>query len=203
MKRDGRVVGALACLLGIAILSSGAAVAQDTSPTPTDSLTASPEVPRASVIDVYPMDIGAGPVPDGELVIARGEALFAYMLGADPEPLDRLSLEEFATSGGEPLEAAVIVNGWHRFPDANVNLAGFQVPGTEAAQLMEAATTLGLQLMWQPEIEISRIADRDVTVFHTEESLGRLNYLVVTDDIAWFFVAPDAYVETVLEHLPG
>jgi hypothetical protein len=84
-----------------------------------------------------------------------------------------------------------------------VNLAGFQVPGSEAGQLMEAATTLGLQLMWHPEFETSRIADRDVTVFYTEESLGRLNYLVVTGDIAWFFVAPDPYVETVLEHLPG
>jgi len=203
VKRDGRVEGALACLLGIAIMSSGAAVAQDTSPTPTDSLTASPDVSSVSVIDVYPMDIGAGPVADDEFFIVRGEAVFEYMLGPDPEPLDRLSLEEFATSGGEPLEAAIMVNGWHRFPDANVNLAGFQVPGTEAAQLTEAATTLGLQLMWQPEIEIDRIADRDVTVFYTEESLGRLNYLVVTGDIAWFFVAPDAYVETVLEHLPG
>ena len=98
MKRHGRVAGALACLLGIAIMSSGAAVAQDTSPTLTDSLTASPEVPSVSVIDVYPMDIGAGPVADDEFFIIRGE---------------------------------------------------------------------------------------------------------VTGDIAWFFVAPDPYVETVLEHLPG
>jgi hypothetical protein len=203
MKRDGRVAGVLACLLGIAMMSSGAAIAQDASPTPTDSLTASPDVSSVSVVDVYPMDIGAGPVPEAEFVIARGEALFAYMLGAEPEPLDRLSLEEFATSGGEPMDAAILVNGWHRFPDANVNLAGFQVPGSEAAQLIEAATALGQRLMWDPEIETSRIADRDVTVFHTEESLGRLNYLVVTGDIAWFFVAPDAYVETVLEHLPG
>jgi hypothetical protein len=203
MKRDGRVAGALACLLGIAMMSSGAAVAQDTSPIPSDSSTASPDVSSVSVMDVYPMDIGAGPVPDGELVTARGEALFGYMLGADPEPLDRLSLEEFATSGGQPLDAAILVNGWHRFPDASVNLAGFQVPGSEARQLTEAATILGLQLMWHPEIETRRIADRDVTVFHTEESLGRLNYLVVTGDIAWFFVAPDPYVETVLEHLPG
>ena len=192
----------IAGLAGTVIGLAGPAAAQEASPEPSITMEASAQPAGADVVDIYPKDIGAGPVADEDLMIVRGEELVEFMLGADPEPLDRLALEDFGATDGHSLDDATMINGWHRFADGDVNLAGLQLPGAETTLLADAMLALGSQLMWFPEVEVWEIAGKDVTVFHTEESLGKLNYLYVSDDIGWFFVAPEPYVEMVLDHLP-
>jgi hypothetical protein len=156
----------------------------------------------ASVVDIYPVDIGAGPVAEDGLKVLRGEGLIDHMFGPDPAPLDVVAVRNLAAATGHVLDDITMVDAWHRFPDGDVDLAGIQLPGADPAALADAMLTFGLEKMWHPEVEVRPIGGREVTIFHTEESLGRPNYLYISGDIAWMFVAPEQYVEAVLEHLP-
>jgi hypothetical protein len=156
-----------------------------------------------NVVDVYPMDLGAGPVAADDFKVLRGDDLVEFLLGMHPEPLDRLALDEFMAAMGQTPDEVTLVSGWHRFDDGDVNLMALQFPGAATTELADATVAYGRATMWYPEVETSVIAGKDVTIFHTEESLGRPNYLYVHGDIAWIFVTPESHVQAVLDHLPG
>lgn len=178
-------------------------VVADASPEPLASAAPSGQPSAGDLVEIYPVDIGAGPVSGDDLVVLHGQEIVTYVLGPDPDPMDVVALETFAEATGHSLDDMTQVWGWHRFPDGLVSLAGIQLPGADTAVLSDAALAWGLEMMWHPEVEVSEIAGKDVTVFHTEESLGEANFLYANGDIAWVFTAPEAYVEVVLEHLPG
>ena len=152
-------------------------------------------IPAGDVTERYPRDIGAGPIAEEDLVVLHGEEIAAG-IGWDPEALAELT--------GAAVDDMTMVMGTHEFPDAEVFLAGVQVPGVDPATLTEAMTAWSLEGMDYPDVEVVEIGGREVTVFLTEMTLEEANgRMVVSGDTAWLWTAPDAYATSVLEQLPG
>lgn len=177
-------------------------------PSPAGSRAGDPGTPSPSLAaeDLFPSQLGGGAITARDVTVYRGEQdVLGFFFGADPDASEIDVIRQVAERAGGSIDDMAIVDGWFDLEDgtAVVNLGAFQVQGADPARLRESMDGLAMAMMGDPGSAEQEIAGRLVTVYDTMESLERVNYLYVHDDIAWVFATYEEYAADVLASLPG
>jgi hypothetical protein len=156
--------------------------------------------------DLFPRALDGGALVARDVEVYRGESeAFDFFVGGEPDTAEAEAVREIAERAGGSTDDMTIVDGWFDLEDGTsvVNLGAFQVRGAETDDLRGSIHALAMAWMDAPEFAQEEIAGKRVTVYDTMESLERVNYLYVHEDIAWVFATYEEYAADVLEALPG
>jgi hypothetical protein len=157
------------------------------------------------VEEVFPAEIGGRPFTAADVDVLRGESdILYYLFGDEPYPEQVVGLMNLAGTTGNTIDDMTQVwGGLETASGDRISLAGIQIPGADTAAIRRATGVWGMGMMSDPAYDDIEIDGKQVTVFHTEETLGSPNYLYADGDIAWLFSAHESYARDILEALPG
>jgi hypothetical protein len=159
-----------------------------------------------AVEDLFPSQLGDGLLTARDVTVYRGEQdVLDFFFGGEADASEIEAIQAIAERAGGSLEDMTIVDGWFDLDDgtALVNLGAFQVRGADPGELRESMHGMAMAMMGDPGSAEEEIAGKTVMVYDTMESLERMNYLYVHEDIAWIFATYEEYAADVLASLPG
>jgi hypothetical protein len=159
-----------------------------------------------TVEDLFPSQLADGAFTARDVTTYEAEQdVLGFFFGDEPDDEEVEAIREIIERAGGSIDDMTIVEAWFDLEDGSsvVNLGAFQVRGADPVDLRESMHGLALAMMGDPDSAEEEIAGKRVTVYDTMETLERLNYLYVHDDIAWVFATFEEYAADVLASLPG
>jgi uncharacterized protein len=196
---DTALLAAMSRIAAVAGVGPQASVAPSTAAAETMT-------PSISVEDLFPIEMGDGALTARDVEIHQTESeVLEYLAGEEPDAAEIAAVRGIAEAAGGRVDDMTIVDGWLDLEDGTTvaNLGAFQIGGAEADDLRRSIHAMAMAWMGDPGHNEQEIAGRRVTVYDTMETLERVNYLYVRDDIAWLFATFEEYAADVLEALPG
>lgn len=185
------------------ISQAAADVPSPTGPQAGDPTTVTPSM---AADDLFPRQLRDGALTARDVAIYRGEQdVLGFFFDEEPDASGSEAIREVAERAGGSVDDMTIVDAWFDTEDGTsvVNLGAFQVRGADTDELRGSMHALAMAMMGDPGSVEEEIAGKQVTVYDTMESLERMNYLYVHDDIAWVFATFEEYAAVVLASLPG